>query len=128
MFSIAALLFLYFMNTLTLLLPQTAVVSLIVLAVVELGVAALLWGITKNLTLGIVTAAVLFVPTVILYIINSGLFVSLIPKFLSAIDLFARYGGFTYGHIDLPAVVLYLSFTVFFLFATVRLMEKRRFA
>ena len=69
---------------------------------------------------------VLVIPVALVYIVNAKLFTSLVPDFLSAIDLFSRYSGFSYGHFDIAATVFYLSFVGFFLFLTVRSMEKRR--
>lgn len=126
--SIAALLLIYFMDVITVLIPASALVSFVILAVLELGLALLLWAGTKNANLGIAAAVVLILPTALLYILKADLFASLIPNFLHAVDLFARFGGFTYGHIDLPGALFYLSFTAFFLFVTVRVMEKRRLA
>lgn len=124
--SIAALLLFYFIDMIAALLPTSALASFVILTVLELGAALLLWMSTKKQVLGIATAVILILPTVIVYILNNALFASLIPSFLYAVDLFARFGGFTYGHIDLSAVLFYLSFIAFFLFATVRAMEKRR--
>lgn len=126
--SIAALLLLYFMDMVTAILPTSPLASLLILIAVELGVALLLWASTKNMGLCIAAAVLLLLPTVLTYLINAGLFDSLIGNFLHAADPFARYNGFTYGHIDLNAILFYLSFSAFFLFATVRVMEKRRLA
>ena len=51
---------------------------------------------------------------------------SVIRDLLISLDLFTRFNGFTYGHLDLPTLVFYLSFAAFFLFLTVQSMEKRR--
>lgn len=125
---IAALLLLYFANVASMLLPDSAILSLLLLVLLELVAALLLWASTKNMRLTLLVAAILIIPTAILFAIKSEWFVALIPNLLHAVDLFGRFGGFTYGHIDLPATLTYLSYTVFFLCATVGVMEKRRFA
>ena len=125
--SIAALLVLYCTDSIAEILPTSAIVSLVILVGVEIGLAGLVWMATKNKAMGFAVAAFLLVPTALLYIIKASLFTSLIPNFLYSINLFSRYGGFIYGYIDLCAVLFYLSFIAFFLFATVKVMEKRRF-
>ena len=73
-----------------------------------------------------IAAVVLVLPVALVYIVNAKLFTSLVPDFLSAIDLFSRFSGFSHGHFEISGTVLYLSFIGFFLFLTVRSMEKRR--
>ncbi len=47
---------------------------------------------------------------------------------LSWISIFSRYSYFTYGIFDFGALVYYLSVTAVFLFLSVRVFEKRRWA
>ena len=47
---------------------------------------------------------------------------------LSWISIYSRYAYFTYGIFDIGAVVYYISISVVFLFLTVRVFEKRRWA
>lgn len=42
------------------------------------------------------------------------------------VSVFDRFYGFTYGYFDVVALFYYVSFTVVFLFLTVRVFEKRR--
>ena len=124
--SIAAVLALYLMDTITSLLPVAAVVSFLICIAAELGLAALVWRWAKNLTLGMLAGVALILPTCLLYIIKADLFRSLVPNFLAYSNVFTRFNGFSYGYLDLSGVIFYLSFTVVFLFLTVQSMEKRR--
>lgn len=126
--SIAALLLLYFMDMISAIIPSSALASLLILIAIELGAALLLLASTKNRGLCIAAAVLLLLPTVAVYFVKAELFDSLIQNFLYAANPFTRFNGFTFGHIDLNAVLFYLSFSAFFLFATVRVMEKRRLA
>lgn len=125
---IAALLLFSFSGLVTLLLPSAAIISFVVLVIAELLAALILWASTKNRLLSLAAALVMLLPTVLVYLLKPTLFHSLIPNFLHQIDIFSRFAGFTYGHIDLTAVLFYCSFSAFFLFATVCVMEKRRLA
>ena len=62
----------------------------------------------------------------VLYLVRSSLFEGLLPRLVRTIDLFSRFRGFAYGRLDLVGTVFYLSVSLFFLFLTVRSMEKRR--
>ena len=124
--GIAVLLLLYFMDTLSKVIPASPAVSFIICILAALGAGALLWRTTKNLNLGLLAAVLLVLPISVLYIVKGEWFSSLIPRFLTKIDLFSRFGGFTYGQFDLIGTVFYLCVIGFFLFLTVRSMEKRR--
>ena len=95
---------------------------------VFLGVGALVWRSTKNMTYGLLTSAVLILPTAVTYIVKADLFQGLVQSALGSLDLFSRYNALTYGYFDIPTIVFYISFIGFFLFLTVRSMEKRRLA
>jgi len=124
--SLTVTLMLYFMDSIAVLLPTSAIGSLIVCLFAAICVGALLWAASKSLTLGIATAAVLAALTTALYLIKSSLFESLIPNFFGKLALFAQYAGFMEGYFDLSVLVLYLSIICVSLFLTYVSMEKRR--
>ncbi len=51
-----------------------------------------------------------------------------VPKILEKLSFWERYVGFTYGLFDLSNALYFISATVVFLFLTVRVLEKRRWA
>ncbi len=124
--SIAALIGLYFLGSFLPLLPTAPLFSLAVCLLGSLGAGALMWHTTKNLTLGLLVAALLVTATSVAFLIRPDLFANLIASFLHAVNPFTRFGGMTYGYLDLPAVLFYLTFIGVFLFLTVQSMEKRR--
>ena len=124
--SIACLLLLYLFKTVSGLLPASELGSFLICVIAALGVSALIWRVTRNLNLGLAVAATVLILATAVYLIKASLFRSLVPDFLNAIDVFSRFTGFSYGHFDVTGTVFYLSFTAFFLFLTVRTMEKRR--
>ena len=70
---------------------------------------------------------------VMLGIMFIAVFNNLIPfewirALLDWISLYSRYGNFLYGVFDFSAIVYYISICFVFLFLTVRVYEKRRWA
>ena len=124
--SIAALLGFYFLGSFLPLLPTASLFSLVVCLLAALGAGALMWRATKNVTLGLIIAALLVTAVSVVFLVRPEAFVNLIASFLHAVNPFTRFGGMTYGHLDLPAVLFYLTFIGVFLFLTVQSMEKRR--
>ena len=60
-----------------------------------------------------------------------GLFAAkgdLVPVIFNKLSFWERYTGFTYGLFDLSNALYFISATVVFLFLTVRVLEKRRWA
>ncbi len=126
MLSLTASLLVYFMDSIATILPTSALASFFVCVFVALGVGALLWLASKQVLLGLGFATPLVLATTVLYFAKPAFFASLLPNFFSKTALFAQYGGFMYGYIDLSVVVLYLTTAALFLFLTVAFMEKRR--
>lgn len=86
----------------------------------------------SSLTDNTVTAAVGTI-AVILVMVAASMFNSLIDFYpirlvLSWISVYGRYAYFTYGMFDFAALVYYISLTVIFLFLTVRVFDRRRWA
>ena len=86
----------------------------------------------SSLTDNTVTAAVGTI-AIILVMVAASMFNSLIDFYpirqvLSWISVYGRYTYFTYGIFDFSALVYYFSLTVVFLFLTVRVFDRRRWA
>lgn len=64
----------------------------------------------------------------IVAMVNSLIDSYVVRSVLSWISIYSRYANFTYGIFDFGAVVYYISICVVFLFLTVRVFEKRRWA
>ncbi|MCQ2456234.1 MAG: ABC transporter permease [Clostridia bacterium] len=86
----------------------------------------------SSLTESTVTAAV-GTMAILLVSVSASLFNSLIDSYfvrqiLSWISFYGRYQNFTYGFFDYSAALYYVSVTAVFLFLTVRVHERRRWA
>lgn len=124
--SLAAMLLLYFSDTLATLLPSGAALSFLICVLAAIGIGLLLWRVSRVLLIGASVATVLTLTASVLYLIDSEKFVSLVPNLITSSALFARFGGFVGGFFDLSACVLYLGTIGFFLYLTYVSMEKRR--
>ena len=86
----------------------------------------------SSLTESQVVAAVISFITIlalnILSIIGGLLPWKPVENILTKLSFFERYTGFTYGLFDLSNVLFFISAVVMFLFFTVRILEKRRWA
>lgn len=124
--SVLACLFLYFLDMITGIIPASPLASFLLCLLGVLLIGALAWRLSKNLLAGVAFAAVLAMPTTVLYFLNSEAFRLLVPNFLDSINPFNRVLGFSYGYLDLVGIVFYVSFTALCLFFTTQAMEARR--
>lgn len=102
-------------------------IGVLFLGAAMISVALFISAFTEN---QIATVAATFGTLLVMYII--GAISKYLPSFLAipleAISLFSEYGDFALGLLSLAPVVFYISITFLFLFLTVRLLEKRRWA
>lgn len=108
------------------LVDVSAVLSLIILVVLALLVSLAVLGFTKNVYFSGLCAAVLVVPQVVIFTINSSVYDGLAYRLARHISLFYRYEVFGKSIFDLTSVLYYVSFAALFLYATWQMMERRR--
>jgi ABC-2 type transport system permease protein len=124
----ASVLLLYFMNALSDMIPSTPLVSLACFLLLAVFAALILYYLTKNITVSVIIGAVLVALIVFLYLLSGSLFENAFSSLLASLALFDRFYDFTYGVFDLKDVLFYLSFCAFFVFLTVKALEKKRWA
>ncbi|HKJ86775.1 MAG TPA: ABC transporter permease [Spirochaetia bacterium] len=127
-FTFFALLLIWFLNLVKSVAPVDPVSGTIFAAVVVVGLAAFFFANTRS---WIASGAVVLVGAatiVVLHLFSPDVFNGLIAEVLDWFSLLERFDAFTLGLVKLEEVVFYLSFTSIFLFVTVRLIEKRRWA
>lgn len=104
------------------------IVGLVLLGSAFIAVGIFCSSFTEN---QVVSAVVSFVSMVALYLfttIGNIIPVEFISNVFSKLSFWERYYGFTYGLFDLSNVLFFISATVVFLFLSVRVLEKRRWA
>ena len=107
-------------------LPLISFVGLLVLSALAAGLAYLA---TRSLTVTVITAALLVLPLSVLYMVKAELFAGLLPSLLEWISPFVHFeSASSYGLFSIPAVILLLSYPVFFVFLTVLSADKKRWA
>ena len=127
-FTFFALLFIFFLNLIRSVAPQDPVASTIFAAFLVLGIGAFFFTNTRSwIAAGAVTVVGAIV-IVVLHFVAPQIYIGLIPNFLEWFSLLERFNTFSLGLVELEEVIFYLSFITVFLFVTVRLIEKRRWA
>ena len=126
--SVGGVLFIYLVDMVAMAIPTSATISFIALAVLVAVVLLLVWALTKNVRITALIGAVVYIPMIVVFVINSSLYQGLFRIFTASASLFSRYSNFGYGVFDIGTVVYYLSFIVFFLYLTYQSLEKKRWS
>jgi len=126
--TFSALLLAWIMDAIQSGVPSDQTSGIIFAGVIALGAAAWIYFSTKNLYLGGGVLLLLAIVILLLVILDKGIFLGFIANVLGWFSLLKRYQDFTRGLLRLDSIIYYLSFSGFFLFLTVRLIEKRRWS
>ncbi len=125
--TFGVLLLIYFLPTLILLLPSTALGSLLVFTVLIILLALLLYKLTASLNAALIAGLIAEIALLTLFFIDQRLLEGAAAKFFSFLSLTERFDLFSlYGIFDLSAIVYFVSVATLFLFFTVLSMEKKR--
>lgn len=126
--SFVLLLINYFLKSLSGMINSAASTSLLAVAIVIVIIGMILYSMTKNVLIGIVSALILAVPAGTVYLIDSSKYENLFPKFLAKFSLFERFYTFIEGTFNIDEAVFFLSVCVLFVFLSVQSLEKRRWS
>lgn len=127
--SFGAMLLCYLMDGLASLLPATALASYVGFTVVALILCLIVYFVTKNYWTAFLSAVVLEVPLLLLYLLKPDLLIGKFPIALGWLSVFSRLDTFIYsGLFDLTAILYYLSVSFCFVWFTVQAMEKKRWS
>lgn len=124
--TVGVMLLLELMDSVSTLIPDTAIASFAGLVLLAAIAALIILNITRNWIVSALTAIVCWAGLIILYLVKSSVFESLLPNFLNSLSLSARLDNFYNSIFDLSAIVFYLSVVFVFLFLTTQSIEKRR--
>lgn len=125
--TFGVLLLIYFLPTLILLLPSTALGSLLVFTVLIILLALLLCKLTASLNIALIAGLLAETVLLTIFFIDQRLLEGGAAKFFSFLSLTERFDLFSlYGIFDLSAIVYFVSVAALFLFFTVLSMEKKR--
>lgn len=126
--TLVATLIMYFMSGLAGFVSTTASASLIALAIIVALFAVVVYLLSKNPIVSVVTAIVGIGGLFIWYTNDNGAFTGLFGDIMTQLSVFDRFGTFIDGVFDLTAIVYYASIVSVFLFLSVQALEKRRWS
>ncbi len=105
-----------------------SIFAILLLGAAFLAIGVFVSALTENqLVAAIVTMAVLLL-LLVLTVFNASVDSYVIRTILSWLSVFSRFSAFTAGRFDFAALLYYISYVFVFLFLTVRVFERRRFA
>lgn len=127
--SIAALLLLYFWDSLVGNIATTAVVSVLGLAVVLIVVCIVIYLITRSMLTSFIVGGVGIITLITLYAVKSSLFDGLLSTILVSLSLVTPLANFAYNNLfDMSGIFLYVSLAALFIFLTAQSVQKRRWS
>ena len=108
------------------LLGSTVAVLLVGAAFVSMGL--FISSLTENQFVAAIGTIALMGGFLVVGMLNSYIPFAWLREVLSWLSIYSRFGTFTYGIFDFNAILYYASISFVFLFLTVRIYEKRRWA
>ena len=126
--GVVVILFNYFSVTLAEYVSSTALGSVIAFFVIAALLGLLVRYITKSGFAGLIVTLLLFAGIAALFFFKQTAFEGLLPSIMQRFSLFERFNIFANGIFDVPSIVYYGSFVIFFLFLSVQALEKRRYS
>lgn len=111
------------------LIPTSEIGSLIGFVIVLTVVVLLIYSMNKNYIVAIAIEAVGVLALLIAYNLKSGLFSSALPNLLGKLNFLGYFDNFAFNNIfDVTGVVFYISVSMFFVFLTTQVLQKRRWS
>ncbi len=118
---------LFFMSNITYSMSDSPVSSLVSFCLVAAIFGIIVYFLTKNGTVSMISALIPIVGLLAFYLINPDAFSGLFAAVIGKLSLFDRFVALvSYETLDLTAVVYYITVSVVFVFMTVQSVEKRR--
>ena len=108
--------------------PADPVIGYIFLTVALLGICMWIYLATKNIVISVALAIIAVGATLIVFLLNQVAYFGFVGKTLEWLSLVKRYGPFPRGILSFDSAVYYVTVSAFFLFLTVRLIEKKRWS
>ena len=84
--------------------------------------------VTENQMISAELTCIILVLIYILEMLVPSINIPVLQPVLEGLLLFSRFNDFAYGILNITTIVYYLSFIAVFLFATVRVLDKRRYS
>lgn len=124
--TFATLFVLFIMDSIANSMPTDTASSLVFVAIIIVGIAAIWYNSTKNIYAAVVIGALGVASAAVLYFINNLIYDGIIVKALQWFSVYTRFDNLSNGILNLADIVYYLSFTAVFIYLTINVIEKRR--
>ena len=124
--TIVSLIAMYWIDTLSALIPTAAGTSVIITVVLCILLGGLILYMSKNITTAAIVSAVGIAVVCVLCMIDITVFEGFAQKMLLCIDMFGRLDNFIYSLFDLTGILYYLSVIFVFAFLSIQSLEKKR--
>lgn len=126
--TFAALLFIWLLDWVTQNVPSDAISGLVFLAIMAGGLVLLVFFSTRSVAVTAAAGVVAAVALILLFVFAKSFYEGLILNILNWVSLLKRYSDMRQGILSLSPIVYYLSFAGAFVYFTMRMIEKRRWA
>ena len=124
--NMALIIAMYFLYSVTGMLPDSAAFTLALLVILSLVVTYIVYTSTKNYIATAVCAVLLIGACVTVYFVDSSLYTGLGATMIESLFIFRPIITFTTGVFDITCLVYYFSVAALFVFITVQSFERRR--
>jgi ABC-2 type transport system permease protein len=105
-----------------------SVIGILLIGAVFVSIGLFLSALTETQIIAAVSSIGVFVLIFLFSLLPTFINNSVIRTVIKWFSVFDRFYIFTYGVFDITAIVYYISITLVFMFLTVRIYEKRRWA
>ena len=126
--TFGAILFFWILDWLIQALPRDRMAGLVFLALLSVLLGVLVFTSTRRWWIALAAGAAALAATALAWVFAAPVFDGLIVHVLVWFSLIARYGTFSRGVLAAGPVVYFLSFVATFVFLTVRVIDRRRWA
>jgi ABC-2 type transport system permease protein len=109
-------------------LPATRNAGIVFAAVLAVVLAVVFYVSTKNIIFAAAEAVLGAAIIIVVFLKNNTLFEGFVPSFFGWFSLLERFQSFSMGMVDLGSVVFYITFSIAFVYLTIRMIEKRRWS
>jgi ABC-2 type transport system permease protein len=126
--TFAALLFMWIIDAIAPNVPSDPVSGLVFVSLIAAAVVVLLYASTRNIPVTAAAGGLCAAALALSFIFMRSSYDGLITKILGWFSLLKRYNQFNLGILSLSPIVYYITFSAAFVFLTVRMLERKRWA
>jgi len=124
--TFAALFLMFLMDAFAMSMPTSNFSSLVFVGFIVVSVAGIWFNSTRNVISSVVVALIGVATAIGLYIFNNQIYDGIIVRALNWFSVYARFGSFEAGILNVSDILYYVSFIALFIYLSINVIEKRR--